>query len=197
MPDISPCLRAWIYSLTAPLRGQLREILYMIKKMIEAKLAMMSALVGRNDVIAAYYQISANRINDFLKPIENMLGALPLEKLKGCNDGSQLFANIENRYWDYKAIAEDLSYKYAQFGFASNWSNKIKEELQLQLDRIDQVIDYLDSLISGTLSLGARVRIYETNQTGTVTSVGVSTVNVNLDVGGSVTVPAGDVGIIT
>ena len=197
MADISPCLKAWIYALTTPLRSYLRQTLYMVKKLIEAKLATLSALVGRNDVIAAYYQNSINRINDFLKPIENMLASLPLEKLKGCNDGSQLFGNLENRYWDYKAIAEDLSYKYAQFGFASNYSNRLREELQLQIDRIDQVIEYLDSLASGGLSVGARVRVYETGQSGTITSIGVSTADVNLDVGGSVTVPNGDIGVIT
>lgn len=194
---LSGCLKVFIAGLTTILRAQLRTILLTIKKLIEAKLATLNAFVGRNDVIAQQYKTMSDQLDNFLKPFEDKLNMLPISNLSGCIEGVELFNNIQKSYFDYKAQAQDLSYKYAQFGFASNYSNKLKEELQLQLDKVEAVLNYLDTLATGGLGIGSRVRIYESGNLGTVTAINPdASVDVLRDIGGTETVGAAGVGIV-
>lgn len=195
--NLSGCLKVFIYGLTNIVRAQLRTILVTIKKVIEAKMATLNAFVGRNDVIAQQYKTMSDQLDDFLKPFEDKLNMLPVSNLSGCIEGVELFNNIQKNYFDYKAQAQDLSYKYAQFGFASSYTNKLRDELQLQLDKIEAVLDYLDTLATGGLSVGSRVRIYESGNLGTITAINPdASVDVLRDISGTETVGASGVGVV-
>lgn len=197
--NLSGCLKVFISGLTTILRAQLRAILVSVKKIIEARMAAMNAFVGRNDVIAQKYKLLTDQLENFLSPIEQQLNALPISNLSGCIEGVELFNNIQKSYFDYKATAQDLGYRVAQFSFASSFSNKAKEELQLQLDKIEAVLSYLDTLaLGGGLGVGSRVRIYDTNLLGTVSAINYSngTVDVIRDIGGTVVVGASSVGVV-
>lgn len=197
--SVTRCLKVFIDGLTTILRSELRAVLVTVRKIIEARLAVLNSFVGRNDVLAQKYKTISDQLDNFLSPIEQKLNMLPVSNLSGCIEGVELFNNIQKSYFDYKAKAQDLGYRVAQFGFASNYSNKLREELQLQLDRIESILSYLDTLaLSGGINVGSRVRIYETGNLGTVSAIdsGQGTVDVIQDIGGTVVVGASGVGLV-
>lgn len=181
--NLSGCLTTFITALSTYARSQLRQILMMAKTFLEIKLNTLNAFVGRNDVTAQFYKQTMDQIDNLLAPIEDGLSIMPVSDLSQCIEGNSLFGNIKQSYSDLKNIAQDYAFKYAQYTFASTYSNKLREELQNQLNQIDNVLNFLDSLATGELAVGNRVRLYETQQKGSIVAINylASTVEVDVD----------------
>lgn len=188
---LTPCMRAFLMALTTPLRAMFRQLLYTLKMMMEAELSKLAAIVGRNDVVAQMYKAAMDKAEDFLSPIESVLNQLPLDSLKGCGEGNALLGNGLNIYYDKKAQLQDLAYKYAQYGFASNYVAAARENYQKVLDKIDDVITYIDELAMAQVETGGTARVARTGQAGEVLDKNLSTMEVTLG-NGIGTVKAGE-----
>lgn len=195
---LSPCFRSFILALNAPLRAQFRQLVYLCQGMVKSEITKRVALIGRNDVTAAYYKIAADQINNFLRPIESAMNLIPFSELQGCTEGTQLQGNLLLIYYQKKTFALDLAYRFAQNGFASTYANQAREQLENALDKITAVLAALDVISQETVSVGSHVRVYSTNQTGSIVTIFPdNSVEVNPDVPGPHVIrPAGDVGRI-
>lgn len=195
---LSPCYKSFILALSAPLRAQFRQLLYLCQGMVKAEITKQLAMIGRNDITAAYYKIAADQINNFLRPIEAAMNVIPFSELQGCTEGTILQGNLLLIYYQKKSFAQDLTYRVAQNGFASTYATQISNNLQKSLEKITSVLEALDDLSSQILTIGNHVRVYSTNQTGVISGISGNDVTVTLDspLTGSVTRPAGDMGRI-
>ncbi len=191
---VSSCFSAFLLALTSPVRAQLRALLFTSKTLIEIELSKLSALVGRNDVVAQTYRNVMNQIEAVTDPMEEALAAVPWARFSGCPELENVLSNLENTYFTKKHEYEDLAFKNAQSVFLATNTEKLREDLQLRLDKFTEIIEFIDLLIISALSPGTRVRVYSTGQLGTISSIDGSLVTVSLDVGGSTQVGAGDVG---
>lgn len=195
---LTPCLQAFIASLTAPLRYQLKLLLQTIKSTLQMRLATLAANINRNDIVAHQYKLMMDQVEASLKPIENILQILPIDSLDACVEGKFVFSTVDDTYYNIKHLFQDYVYQYAQFGFASTYTSLIREEIENQLTKIDAVITYIDTFVITGIGVGSHVRIYSTGQAGIVTNINytLNTVNINIDGGGTTTVPSGSVGVI-
>jgi hypothetical protein len=167
--------------------------------MVKAEITKQSAMIGRNDITAAYYKLAADQINNFLRPLEEAMNVIPFSELRGCAEGSILQGNLLMIYYQKKSFAQDLSYRVAQNGFASTYATQVSNNLQKSLEKITSTIEALDDLSSQILSIGSHVRVYSTNQTGIISGISGNDITVTLDFPliGSIIRPPGDLGRIT
>lgn len=191
---VSDCFRAFLLALTTPIRAQLRQLLFSSKILIEIQLSQYAALAGRQDLTKYGYKAVMDQIETVIEPIEDTLALIPWASFNYCPEVASVLGNVENAYFDKKFELEDLAFKYAQLTFLSTHTENLREELQLQIDKLDELIAYIDNLIVNTILPGVRVRVYSSGELGTVQSKIDSQVTVALDIGGTVEVGAGDVG---
>lgn len=197
--NLSKCFAAFILALAAPVRAKLRQLLFTIKIMMEAKLAVLKSLVGRNDIIAQTYKTTMDQLQAFVKPIEDTLALIPLDTLNGCNEGVNVFGSIDDMYFEYKAKFEDVSYKFAQIGFASAYASMLEEKIEKEIEKLEQLIIYIDELAVKYVNVNTKIRNYSTGDSGTVSSVAGTSVTYTKDPefgGGDQTLEAGKVGPI-
>jgi hypothetical protein len=196
---LSPCLKAFVLALSAPLRAQLRTLLYTAQGILKAQIAQNVALLGRNDISKALYKNAVDQIESYLRPIEQAMNLIPFSDMAGCVEGNVMLSNVQNIYFQYKGKAQDFAYKYAQYGFASTYATKTQDELINALNQITGILDQLDNLGSSLVTIGTRVQVYSINKIGTVTGLpSGNQVTVTLDIPppATITTGAGDVGVV-
>lgn len=202
---LSICFKAFLIALTTIVRSQLRQMLNSVKLMIQAKLVVISSLVARNSIGETYYKTLKDQVDKILEPLEKAMLVVPLGDLKGCTEGTIFFGNIQKRYYDYKHQLEDISFTAAQYTFTITYYKKLESELLAQIDKIEQIIDFLEQVAIGGIAPGSHVRIYyengiQVNKKGVVSSIVGTTVNGTYDVeygGGAFSVPSTDCGGIS
>lgn len=167
--------------------------------MLRAELAKQVAMIGRNDVVVGYYKNAVDQINNSLRPIEKAMNLIPFSELQGCAEGTALQGNLLEIYYQKKNLALDTGYRIAQNGFVSAYANQQYSNFLKALDKITNVIQFLDDFSLLTVSMGNHVRVYSTNQAGVVTGILGNDITVTLDAPlvGSVIRPSGDIGRIT
>lgn len=161
---LSDCAKSFIRFVTGRQRQQLKQLLLSYKMLIQIELTALISKLGRNDIIAQLYKNTINELDTLLKPIENQLAQLPFGEFSNCADISFTVGNIENIYFDKKAELLGASYKGAQLGFASAHAQNLRNNLENQLDKADQLITYLDNIAHLDLLPSDSVYVYTSEE---------------------------------
>jgi len=165
---LSECAKSFLRFATGRVRQQLKAALQTYKQLLQIQLTALVAKIGRGDFIAARFQNGINALNTLIGPIEKQIAQLPLAEFRTCQDLSFTLGNFENNYFKLKSELLEKTYKFAQFGFASAHANNLRDNLENQLDKVDQMIAYLDSVAHLDLLEDQEVYVYtqETDANG-------------------------------
>lgn len=162
---LSDCAKAFYRVLTARLRQQLKQMLMTMIQLLEIELAALKMKISTNDILKIYYETLIAAAEAILKPLEaqmsSFLAAFPLNELKACPEiHFQLLGNIESIYTNKKKELLSISYKYAQLGFLETYTLDYTNILENKLNKMKQMVDFLDSVANLDFTAGANVYVY-------------------------------------
>lgn len=162
---LSECARAFFRVLTARPRQLLKQMLMTMIQFLEIELAMLKMKISANDILKLYYEAQIAAAEAILKPLEaqmaSFLAMFPLTELKACPDIKfNLLGNIENIYNDKKRELTSILYKKAQLGFLETYTLDYTNILENKLNKMKQMVEFLDNLASLDFAAGENVYVY-------------------------------------